>query len=195
MVPDRGAPSDKQGVDWAQYAEDARAFLLATSSAIPTAMRVWTVAWCDWMTSAAETQDQLARRWNSIIRDPAHGGAVLNAMREDVKQYILDVAGIPERSVLDFLVSMSDSGTSSVSSAEAVPPQPDEAFIQAADDVLAKAADALSQLEMAREAAGAKGEAGTGAAAPDVLASLRERMSDLNAARARLKRGPAEPAL
>jgi hypothetical protein len=112
-------------------------------------------------------------------------------MREDVKQYIVDVAGIPERSVLDFLASMSESAGSPVSPAQSSTPRPDDAFIQAADDVLAKAADALSQLEMANEAGGAP--SGTGS--PAALTTLRERMSALNAARARLGRGSAESAL
>ncbi len=184
MATESDPPPDKKGVDWGKYAEDARDFFLATSSAGPTAMRVWTTALCEWATSAAETHDELMRKWTSIIRDPGRGGTVLDQMRNDVKQYLVDIAGIPERSVLKFLEKMSEIAGSPGKGAST----PDQAFVQAADDVLAAAAEALNQFETTSESRAPRGSGGTwAAAAADPLATLREKMSALSAAGANLR--------
>lgn len=191
-----GAPSDKAVVDWKRYAEDARALFLATSGAVPTAMRVWTVAWCEWMTSAAETQGQLARRWNSIVRDPGRGATVLNEMRQDVKDYLVGVAGIPERAVLEFLSSVSESagsggsGGSAVGPDHAAEPPPDDAFLDAVDNVVATMTDLFNRIETVSEVWAAKGGSATWPASvsPEYLAVLWKQLTVLSAARAKLKR-------
>jgi hypothetical protein len=197
-MADSQPTSKKTDIDWKRYAEDALSLFLATSGAIPTAMRVWTTGWSDWVKSAAETQDQLARRWTSLIRDPGQGGAVLNEMREDVKQYIVEVAGIPERSVLEFLTSVSESaGSSATPSAPAAPgkvgrPSPDGSFDQAIDEFVATATDVLSQLQLTSELLGKPASGGTSTApAPDYLASLQQRLDALAAAGDKLKRKPS----
>lgn len=192
-MADSGPTSKKTDIDWKQYAEDALSLFLATSGAVPTAMRVWTTGWSDWMISAAKTQDQLARRWNSIIRDPGRGRAVLNEMREDVKQYFVEVAGIPERSVLEFLVSVSESGSPATlgtpaTQGKVAQPSQDEAFAQAVDEFVAFAADSLSQIQ-AKTASGGSSTA----PAPD-LAALRKQLGVLGAALDEFKRRPAESA-
>ena len=192
MPAENGARSGSK-VDWAKYAEDARDLFLTTSLAAPTAMRVWITAWCDWATSAAKTQEQLARRWNQIVQNPSRGGTVLDEMRNDVKRYILDVGGIPERAVLDFLVGMEGSPGKRMGSA-------DKEFVKAAESVVAAAADALNLLEQrsasyTKEAQpSARGRTEPTAADGDPLAELREKMSRLNAvARTRLKEAPESP--
>ena len=184
MATESDPPPDKKGVDWGKYAEDARDLFLATSSAGPTAMRVWTTAWCEWATSAAKTHDELVRKWTSIIRDPSRGGTVLNNMREDVKQYLVDIAGIPERSVLEFLEKMSEVAGSPGKGAST----PDHAFVEAADDVLAAAAEALNQFETTNEFRTLRGSGGTWAGAAAALTALREKMSALSAAGTKLRR-------
>jgi hypothetical protein len=193
MRPPSSAPSDKKPVDWGQYwgqyARDARDLFLATSSATPAAMWMWTLAWRDWLTSVATTQDALVRKWASIVQDPSSGAAMLDQMRQDVKQYVVDVAGIPEQSMLRFLDRMSES----VGNPGGASPTPDEAFVHAADAVFAAAADAFSQFETTNEARAAQGSGGRWAAAlPDPLAALRERMAHLSDATMRLRRHSAE---
>jgi hypothetical protein len=190
-MADSGPTSKKTGVDWKQYADDALSLFLATSGAVPTAMRVWTTGWSDWMISAAKTQDQLARRWNSIIRDPSQGEAVLNEMRKDVKQYLVEVAGIPERKVLEFLTSVQESS----GSAAAAQPPPDGAFGQAIDEFLMAADDALKELQVASDKQANLASAGASKApAPDPLAALRERLASLEAAGDKFKQRPTESA-
>lgn len=200
-MADSGPTSKTADIDWKQYAEDALSLFLATSGAVPTAMRVWTTGWSDWMISAAKTQDQLARRWNSIIREPSRGGAVLKEMREDVKQYLVEVAGIPERSVLEFLVSVSESAGSPATPpgpatpGKAAQPSPDEAFEQAIDKFVASAADSLSQLQSTSELQAKTASGGTLVTpATDHLAALRKQLDALGAALEKFKRRPPESA-
>ncbi len=189
MHPPDSAP-DKRPVDWAQYwgqyASDARDLCLATCSAGPTAMWIWTLAWRDWLASVAKTQDVMARRWTSIVQHPGSGAAVLDRLRQDVKQYMVDVAGIPEQSMLRFLERVSES----VGSPRAVPPTPDAAIVDAVDAVFAALADALSHLEMMSEVRAAQGSTGSrvSPAPPDPVAAIRKRMADLSAAIERLRR-------
>ena len=197
-MTDSEPTSKKTDVDWKLYAEDALSLFLTTSGAAPTAMRVWTTGWADWMKSVAKTQDQLARRWNSIIRDPGSGGAVLNEMREDVKQYLVEVAAIPERSVLEFLTRVQESAGSPatpVTRGKAAQPSPDEAFGQAIDEFVATAADALSQFQLTNELQTKISSGGTSSApAPDHLETLRKQLAALAAARDKFRRRPPESA-
>jgi len=194
-MADSGPTSKKTDVNWKQYAEDAFSLFLATSGAAPTAMRVWTTGWADWMISAAKTQDQLARRWNSIIRDPSQGGAVLDEMRKDVKQYLVEVAGIPERKVLEFLTSVQESAGSPVTQGKAAQPSQDEALGQAIDTFLAAASDVLIRVQSPGKLQAQIAGGGTSAApASDELATLQKLMTDLGAARDKFKRRSPESA-
>ena len=185
MPPESGARSGKMGVDWPKYAEDARNLLLIASQAGPTAMRVWTSGWGEWATSVARTYDQLARGWTRIIQDPSRGGEVLDQMREDAKQYLVDIGGIPERAVLEFVQAMEGIAGSSGTGVGSA----DQAFVEAADNFTEAAAEALNRLETAIESRPAqRGRAAQAAGAPDPLVELRERVSRLNAARARLRK-------
>ena len=187
-MADSGPTSKKTGVDWKQYAEDALSLFLATSGVVPTAMRVWTTGWSDWMISAAKTQDQLARRWNSIIRDPSQGEAVLNEMRKDVKQYLVEVGGIPERKVLEFLTSVQESAGSPVTSGK---PSQDEALGQAIDTFVAAASDVLIRVQSPGKLQAQIAGGGTSAApAPDDIAALQKLVTDLGAARDKFKQRP-----
>src|SRR3984893_6488738 len=191
-MTDSGPTSKKTGVDWKQYAEDALSLFLATSAAAPTAMRVWTTGWSDWMISAAKTQDQLARRWNSIIRDPSQGEAVLNEMRKDVKQYLVEVGGIPERKVLEFLTSVQESAGSPVTSGK---PSQDEALGQAIDTFVAAASDVLIRGQSpGKLQAQIAGGGASAAPAPDDIAALQKLVTDLGAARDKFKQRPPESA-
>ena len=187
-MADSGPTSKKTGVDWKQYAEDALSLFLATSGAVPTAMRVWTTGWANWMISVAKTQDQLARRWNSIIRDPSQGEAVLNEMRKDVKQYLVEVGGIPERKVLEFLTSVQESAGSPVTSGK---PSQDEALGQAIDTFVAAASDVLIRVQSPGKLQAQIAGGGTSAApAPDDIAALQKLVTDLGAARDKFKQRP-----
>jgi hypothetical protein len=200
MVPDTEAGSGSKRIPWENYVADARDLFLATSSAGPVAMQVWTTAWCNWATSAAKTHDQLARRWNSIIQDPSQGATVLDKMREDVKQYILEIGGIPEHAVLEFLQTMTERGSIGAEVRSA-----DKAFVDTADDVVIALTDAFIQVAAASEAPGAArgeaamttgipGPAATPAAAPDPLARARQELSRLKTARTRLGKSSEPPA-
>jgi hypothetical protein len=183
----------KSPIDWAAYAEDVRNLLLATCSAGPTAMRVWTTAWFEWATFAAKTHEQMALGWSDIIREPGRGGDVLNKMREDFKQYLLQVGGIPERAVLEFLEGVS---------ATASPPGPDAGaadgavggFVTAADEFVTQATDALNQVATAAESdkRAARGAASS-AAAQDPVAQLGKQISRLRDAQTRLSQRVAPP--
>jgi len=188
-MADGESTSKATDINWEQYAKDARSLFLATSAALPTAMRVWTTGWCDWVKSAAETHDQLARRWNSIIQDPGHGGAVLDEMRNDIKQYIVYVAGIPERSVLEFLTSVSESaGSSATPSVPATQGKasPSAAFKQAIDNFVKAAEDTVVQFQSASESQATPSPGKPAGSYPDHLAPLRKQLKALAAARDKL---------
>lgn len=173
-------------IPWEKYVADVRALYLATAGAGPAAMQTWTKAWCEWMQSAAKTHDQIARGWNRIIEDPGQGPALLDQMREDVKQYILELGGIPERAVVEFLQAVSER-RGPMGAVRSAP----EAFVAAADAVVTAAADAFNQVAQMTEAPPTtKGRPTRPPAAPDPLAELRQRMTHLQNARTRLGSGP-----
>jgi len=184
------SPQGNTGVDWAKYAEDARNLLLATSHAGPTAMRVWTAAWCDWMTSAAGIQEQLALRWNEIIQEPGRGAAVIDQMRKDFKDYLLAVGGIPERAVLDFAKAMEASVGKGV-------PSPNQAFVEAAKAAIEATVEGFNLLETTLEyQRTTKGSTRAAAAAgiKDPSAAVRETISRMRAAGERLTTVSEKPA-
>ncbi len=169
-------------VNWAAYAEDARNFVLATSHAMPTAMRVWTSAWCEWATSAAAVHEQLARRWNEIVEEPGRGEAVLNQMRSDYKDYLLAVGGIPERKVLEFAQAMEATAKKGVPSAA-------RAFAKAAEEAIAATVEGLNLIETTLESQSrpTRGPKPSGDV-DELRAVLREKMSRLAAARESLRK-------
>jgi hypothetical protein len=195
MAENPEAAGSGKRIPWEKYVADARDLFLATATAGPAALQVWTTAWCDWAKSAAKTHDQLARRWNQIIDDPGQGATILDQMRQDWKEYLIGIAGIPERATLDFLQTMAERGNigTEVKSLN-------NAFVAAADDALTAIMDAYSQVAAAVEgqpAAPAGLEAGKykapggapAAPAPlsaDQLAELRKRMARLKLTNARL---------
>ena len=194
-MADSESTSKKTDINWEKYAKHARSLFLATSAALPTAMRVWTTGWCDWMKSAAETHDQLARRWNNIIQDPGQGEAILDEIRKDIKQYIVDVAGIPERKVLEFLTSVSESaGRSATPSVSATKGKasPSDAVKQAIDDFVKTAEDAVVQFQSASESQAMPSPGKPAGPYSDRLATLRKQLEALTAARDKLnQRSPS----
>jgi hypothetical protein len=190
--PETGSRSTQ--IPWEQYVRDARDLFVATSTAAPAAMQAWTTAWCSWATSAAKTHDQLARRWTNIIEDPGQGAEILDKMREDMKQYLVEIGTIPERAVLEFLQTMGERGAigSDVRSLN-------DAFVRAADAATIAATDAYTAIAEGDEpsAAGEGGrEAATRsrAAAAERLAELQRKLTALKDARRRLGKGPERPA-
>lgn len=182
------SPPGNTGVDWAKYAEDARNLLLATSHAGPTAMRVWTAAWCQWATSAARIQEHLALQWNEIIQEPGRGTAVIDQMRKDFRDYLLFVGGIPERAVLDFAKAMEGSVAKGV-------PSPDQAFVQAAEAAIEATVEGFNLLETTLEAQRTtKGSRAAAAGIKDPSAAVREKISRMRAAGERLTKVSAKPA-
>jgi hypothetical protein len=173
-------------VDWSQYAKDARDLLVVTSRVGPTAMRVWTDAWCDWAKSAARTQEELARRCTSIVRNPRRGETLLNQMREDVKQYLVHIGGIPQRAVLDFAQSMEEIAANAGD-------EVDLAFLDAAEAVMVAAADVLTHAATASTAPPASKGPGSPAADPDPLGKLRDLVLRMRDAQARLRKTPGTP--
>ena len=190
MATGGSASPDSQGVDWATYAKDARDFLLATSHAGPTAARVWTAAWCEWATSAATMHEQMALRWNAVIKDPARGPAMLDEMRKNFKDYLLVVGGIPERAVLSFTVAME----ASVGTPKDVP-SPKQAFLKEAQDTIGEIMEGLNLLERTRESQPAARSRTVQTAGPDDPgAALRDKISRLHAALARLRNASEQSA-
>ena len=190
MTPGIIPPPSNKRVDWAGYAEDVRNLLLATSHAAPTAMRVWTSAWCEWATSAATIHEQLARRWNEIIEEPGRGEAVLDQMRKDFKDYLLGVGGIPERAVLQFAQAMEASVKKGV-------PSPIQAFAKAAEEAIEAAVEGLNLIETTLEfqqRPATRGKPMAPAGADDLRAGLREKISRLNAAGESLRKATEKPA-
>jgi hypothetical protein len=193
MAAHTGAPSDKTRVDWGKYAADARDLFLATSSAAPLAMRMWGVAWCDWMTAVVKTQDQLARRFTSLVVDPGSRAKTFDQMRQDFKQYMVDIAGIPERSVLGYLERLAECTGSPAEEA----PAPDATVTAAAADFIDAAADVYAALEKISGSPHVYG--GTWSAhatrSPDPLAALREKLLALHKAQEKLTPRSASSAL
>jgi hypothetical protein len=180
----RTASPSKQ-IPWEQYVRDARDLFVATSTAGPAAMQAWTSAWCGWATSAAKTHDQLARRWTDIIEDPSRGAEILDKMREDFKQYLVEIGTIPERAVLEFLQTMGERGVigSDMRSLN-------DAFVRAADEAEIALSDAYSAIAGSRAPSAA-------AAAFDPAGKLTEAQAKLTAlknARQRLGKAPERPA-
>jgi hypothetical protein len=203
MIADTKASSGPPGIPWEKYVADARALFLATSSAGPAAMQAWTTAWCSWAMSVARTNHQLARRWNSIIEDPGQGATVLDLMRGDYKQYLLEIGGIPERAVLEFLQAMSESTGGMRADVRSA----NEEFVAAAEEVATAVTDAFSQIAATSEAQAAatgKPEPTTkyitvrapapAAAAPVQLVELQQKLARLKTARTRLGKISEPPA-
>ena len=203
MIAETKAGSGTPGIPWEKYVADARALFLATAGAGPAAMQAWTTAWCSWAMSVARTNGQLARRWNSIIEDPSQGATVLDLMRGDYKQYLLEIGGIPERAVLEFLQAMSESTGGMRADVRSA----NEEFVAAAEEVATAVTDAFSQIAETSEAQAAatgKPEPTTtykagltpapAAAAPVQLVELQQKLSRLKTARARLGKSSERPA-
>jgi hypothetical protein len=186
--PKDTSPKD---IPWETYVADARRLILATASAGPVAMQVWAKAWCSWVTSVTRTHDQLARGWLGIVENPGQGATALDRMREDCKQYFLEIGTIPERAAIEFLQTMSERG-----GRPAPPPSsPEQQFSDAADGVVAAAADVLSQVSRTieygqRQARKAGAEQAT---PPPGLAEFRASVEQLTTARTKLGRPPGNP--
>jgi hypothetical protein len=115
-------------------------------------------------------------------------------MREDVKQYLVEIGTIPERAVLEFLQTMGERGAigSDIRSLN-------DAFVRAADEATIAATDTYDAIAEsgAPSTAGEGGrEAATrpGVAAAGQLAELQRKLTALKDARRRLGRGPERPA-
>jgi hypothetical protein len=178
-------------IPWETYVADARRLFLATASAGPVAMHVWAKAWSSWVTSVTRTHDQLARGWLGIVENPGQGATALDQMREDCKQYFLEIGTIPERAAIEFLQTMSERGGSPARA----PSSSEQQFADAADVVVAAAADALNQASRTIEYGQRRAkEAGLETAAPPPeLAELRDSLKRLTAARTKLRRPPEKP--
>jgi hypothetical protein len=172
---------------------------VATTAAGPAALQAWTTAWCSWATSAAKTHDQLSRRWNTIIQDPSQGAAMLDKMREDFKQYLVEIGTIPERAILEFLQTMGERGTIGSDI-----PSLNDKFVRAADDAVIAITDTYSALAEGgvppvpkRPGTGPRPRPGEGGAtAPDPaqrLDDLQAKLRALKDARQRLGEASARP--
>jgi len=209
MATHPAAPSGRTSVDWKQYAADARDLFLAASNAGPLAMRMWGLAWRDWMTAVITAQDHFARRWTSLVVEPGSRAKTFDQMRQDFKQYVVDIAGIPERAVLEYLQRLSEC----VGPSEG-PASPESTFRHEAADFTAAAAELYAELQKAsasRPTSGGtwKEPAPPGYPAPahatpthaapthapaDALTSLGEKLDALLTAQAKLGAGTAPPA-
>jgi len=183
MPPEQGAPSDQKQINWEDYVRDARDLHMAVASAIPAATSAWTTAWAQWLACAAKTHEQMAGGWAGLVRNPSRGGAVLDKMREDFKQYLLETAAIPERAVLEFLEKVSEGARGS----ERTAPPADEPLDRAIHDVIAAATDVMRDIETAGEYASPR--AGRSQAAADALANLHRRIEALEQLRRSRGRG------
>lgn len=205
------APSGKTPVDWKQYAADARDLFLAISNAGPLAMRMWGLAWRDWMTAVITAQDHFARRWTSLVVEPGSRAKTFDQMRQDFKQYLVDIAGIPERAVLEYLQRLSEC----VGPSEGFP-SPESTFQHEAADFTEAAADMYAELEKASASRPTSGGTWREPAPPapahtsqayatptpaapthasaDPLTSLREKLDALRTAQAKLRAGTAPSA-
>lgn len=204
MATHAAAPSGKTPVDWKQYAADARDLFLATSCAGPLAMGMWGLAWRDWLTAVITAQDQFARRWTSLVVDPGARAKTFDQMRQDFKGYMVEIAGIPERAMLGYLERLSQCAGPSGG-----PPSPESAFGEEAADFTEAAADLFFEIEKVSEPRPASGgtwrepahtvqaapaHPASAHAAPDPLASLREKLDALRKAQAKLRAGTAPSA-
>jgi len=144
MATPPAVPSGRTPVDWKQYASDARDLFLATSNAGPLAMRMWGLAYRDWMTAVITAQDHFARRWTSLVVEPGSRAKTFDQMRQDFKQYLVDIAGIPERAVLEYLQRLSEC----VGPSEG-PASPESTFRHEAADFTAAAAEVYAELQKA----------------------------------------------
>jgi hypothetical protein len=128
---------------WSQYAHDARGLLMTLLYAGPTATRVWTTAWYEYAKLSAENQQQMAGRWNEIIKEPGRGIEILDQMRQDYKQYLVTAGGIPERAIQDFVEDMSSvPGTE-----DAAPPEPAVDFAETAGKLVDDTVNTINLLE------------------------------------------------
>jgi len=203
-------PSGRTPVDWKQYASDARDLFLVTSNAGPLAMRMWGLAWRDWMTAVITAQDHFASRWTSLVVEPGSRAKTFDQMRQDFKQYLVAIAGIPERAVLEYLQRLSE-----CAGPTGEPPSPESTFRDEADDFAEAAADVYAQLKKvnaSRPASGAgpdpahagqippvpthtaQAHAAQAPAAPDPLGDLGHKLDALLKARAKLRAGTAPSA-
>ena len=184
MATHPAAPSGKTSVDWKQYAADARDLFLASSCAGPLAMRMWGLACRDWMTAVITAQDHFARRWTSLVVEPGSRAKTFDQMRQDFKQYMVDIAGIPERSVLGYLERLAECTGSPAEEAHA----PDVTVTAAAADFTDAAADVYAAFEKISGSPHVYG--GTWSAhatgSPDPLAALREKLLALHKAQEKL---------
>ena len=144
MATPPAVPSGRTSVDWKQYAADARDLFLVTSNAGPLAMRMWGLAWRDWMTAVITAQDHFARRWTSLVVEPGVRAKTFDQMRQDLKQYMVSIAGIPEHAVLEYLQRLSEC----VGPSEG-PASPESTFRHEAADFMAAAAEVYAELQKA----------------------------------------------
>jgi hypothetical protein len=209
MATPPAVPSGRTSVDWKQYAADARDLFLVTSNAGPLAMRMWGLAWRDWMTAVITAQDHFASRWTSLVVEPGARAKTFDQMRQDLKQYMVSIAGIPEHAVLEYLQRLSEC----VGPSEG-PASPESTFRHEAADFMAAAAEVYAELQKASASrptyggtwkdptppvhpapAQATPAQATPAHAPaDPLTSLGEKFDTLRAAQAKLGAGTAPSA-
>ena len=186
------APSASKPVDWANYARDAREFLLTVSHVGPTAARVWTNAWCSWAISAADFQKQMARQWTEIIREPGLGMDTLEKMRQDHKTYLAKIAGIPELAVLEFAESMEETAGSPGKDV----PRPDQAaFVKAAESFEAVAMEVANEVMAQIESEAQSKTKGSQPSYKDPrVERLEQKIAELKVRRERLRKVPDQSA-
>lgn len=188
MATPPAVPSGRTPVDWKQYASDARDLFLATSNAGPLAMRMWGLAYRDWMTAVITAQDQFASRWTSLVVEPGSRAKTFDQMRQDFKQYLVAIAGIPERAVLEYLQRLSE-----CAGPTGEPPSPESTFRDEADDFTLAAADTVVALRKVQippvPAHTAQAHPAHAHAAPDPLGDLSQKLEALIRAQAKLHAG------
>ncbi len=187
MVTHPAAPSGRTSVDWKQYAADARDLFLTTSNAGPLAMRMWGLAWRDWMTAVITAQDHFARRWTSLVVEPGSRAKTFDQMRQDFKQYLVDIAGIPERAVLEYLQRLSEC----VGPSEG--PSPESTFRHEAADFTAAAAEVYAELQKASASRPTSGGTWKDPAPPVHLTPPHTTQAPATPAHAASSHAPADP--
>jgi hypothetical protein len=128
--------------------------------------------------------EQLALRWNTVIKDPARGPGMLNEMQKNFKDYLLAVGTIPERAVLKFTVAM-ETHVGTVTDV----PSPKQAFLKEAENTIEGIVDAfnLVQTRLESQRAAQRTMRARAAEPNDPGAALGDMIPRLNAALARLR--------